>query len=60
MHRWLVEHGWINGDSGGPVFWGQAAYGLHRGRTLEWLKWRDMWSRADYIDEALDVEIATD
>ncbi len=37
------------GDSGGPVFWGNTAYGLHKGNN--WHDWarRDVFTRADYI-----------
>ena len=49
------------GDSGGPVFWGNSAYGIHYG----WMydpnpTERDVFSRADRIDDALGVSIATD
>lgn len=46
------------GDSGGPVFWGNVAYGLHRGWMLD-LTPRDTFSRANRIDEAIGVFIAT-
>ena len=48
------------GDSGGPVYWGRAAYGLHHGRVFDGFFRRDAWSRADHIDEAMGVNIATD
>ena len=45
-------------DSGGPVYWGRAAYGFHQG--AEGYPRRDVFSRADYIDEALGVSIIID
>lgn len=49
------------GDSGGPVYFGNTAYGLHKG----WMNDpappfdRDLFSRADRIDNALGIWIAT-
>lgn len=50
------------GDSGGPVYWENTAYGLHQGWEYDpsWPFDRDLFSRADLIDEALDTSIATD
>ena len=49
------------GDSGGPVFVGNTAYGLHHGWQYDlWPFTRDLFSRADLIDEALWTNIATD
>ena len=49
------------GDSGGPIHWGNIAYGLHQGWQYDpsWPADRDLFSRADRIDNALDVWIAT-
>ena len=49
------------GDSGGPVFWGNTAYGLLRGWHYDpfWPFSRDLFSRADRIDNALGIFIAT-
>lgn len=48
------------GDSGGPVFWGRYAYGLHKGEMYDpWPYDRDIFSRADRIDNALGITIAT-
>lgn len=48
------------GDSGGPVFWGNTAYGLHKGEMYDpWPFDRDIFSRADRIDNALNIFIAT-
>ena len=49
-----------SGDSGGPVYDGNTAYGLHQGgMTDPWPFWRDLFSRADRIDDALGIFIAT-
>jgi len=48
------------GDSGGPVYWGNAAYGFHEGWIYDpaWPADRDVYSRADLIDNALGVYVA--
>ena len=49
------------GDSGGPVYWGNTAYGLHQGWMYDpaFPFDRDVFSRADRIDNALGIYIAT-
>ncbi|MGH3735041.1 MAG: hypothetical protein ACRDT6_05400 [Micromonosporaceae bacterium] len=49
------------GDSGGPVFWGNTAYGLHKGWHYDpfWPYDRDLFSRADRMDNALNTYVAT-
>ena len=49
------------GDSGGPIYWGNTAYGLHQGWKYDpaWPADRDLFSRADRIDNTLGVWIAT-
>jgi hypothetical protein len=49
------------GDSGGPWFWGTRAYGLHQSWMYDpfWPYNRDLFSRADRIDNALGINIAT-
>lgn len=48
------------GDSGGPVFWNYTAYVLQHGWKYDpWPFDRDLFSRADLIDEALGISIAT-
>ena len=54
-----------DGDSGGPVYWGDRAFGLHQGWVLIDIHGNrhEVFSRADLIDEALEsdgVEIAVD
>ena len=48
------------GDSGGPVYWGNAAYGFHEGYVWDPFQPfdRDVYSRADLIDNALGVYVA--
>ena len=49
------------GDSGGPVYWGNTAYGLNKGWMHDpWPFKRELFSRADRIDNALGISIATD
>lgn len=50
-----------DGDSGGPVYWGHTAYGLHQGRMWDpfWPFDREVFSRADRIGDALGIAIAT-
>lgn len=49
------------GDSGGPIFWGNTAYGLHKGWHYDpsWPYDRDLFSRGSRIDDALGVRIST-
>ena len=51
------------GDSGGPVYLGDRAYGLHQGwiwvNFVQGIK-HEVFSRAEYIDEALGIDIAVD
>lgn len=48
------------GDSGGPVYWVNTAYGIHYGKVYDpWPFTREAFSRADRIDNALGVYIAT-
>lgn len=47
------------GDSGGPYYWGNTAYGLHKGWHYDPFAPfdRDLFSRADRIDDALGISI---
>lgn len=47
------------GDSGGPWYSGNTAYGLHQGRKFWSLKWRDVFTPVRYIDDALGIYVAT-
>lgn len=42
------------GDSGGPWYYGNTAYGIHWGVFGTWLGDRSAFSRAAYVDEALN------
>ncbi len=61
----LVEMGErlsAGGDSGGPMYWGNTAYGLHQGGIFDpfWPYDRDVFSRADLMHAAIGVWVATD
>lgn len=48
------------GDSGGSVFSGNTAYGFHQGEMFDpWPFDRDVFSRADRIDNAMSVNVRT-
>ena len=48
------------GDSGGPWFWGNTAYGIHQGEWFFLPKVRDAFTPVHHIDEALPGwEVAT-
>jgi len=47
------------GDSGGPVYWGNVAYGLHSGWQYDVFPFdRDLFSRATRMPNAIGVSIA--
>lgn len=46
------------GDSGGPWYWGNAAYGLHKGYNLHDWAYRDLFTRSDYLGNGMLVEVA--
>ena len=49
-----------DGDSGSPVYWGNTAYGVHRGKTWNF-GWREIFSQARYFDDAISgMSVATD
>jgi hypothetical protein len=58
----MEEHLSASGDSGGPVYYSNTAYGLHTGWVYDpfWPFDREVFSRADRIDDALDIDVATD
>lgn len=49
------------GDSGGPWFWGNTAYGVHRGYVWDpfWPFDRSVFSRLDRMFNALGITVAT-
>ena len=56
-----MEHYYAaDGDSGSPVYWGNTAYGVHRGKTWNF-GWREIFSQARYFDDAISgMSVATD
>ena len=63
-HCYLVQMGSDlseNGDSGGPVYWENSAYGIFLGYVYDPFPFsREVFSQADRIDDALGISIATD
>lgn len=57
----MGSHLSAGGDSGGPIYWANTAYGLHKGMMYDpfWPYGREVFSRADRIDNALGIYIAT-
>lgn len=47
------------GDSGGPWYYGNTAYGFHKGAVGTLLGSRDVFSKATLIDDALGVSVRT-
>ena len=47
------------GDSGGPWYYGTTAYGIHQGYKWWNFKNRDLFTPATYLDEALNIRVAT-
>ena len=57
----MGEHLSDDGDSGGPVYLNHTAYGIHKGCMYDpFPAKREIFSRADRIDEALGIYIATE
>ena len=56
----MEEHLSARGDSGGPVYMGDRAFGMHFGRMVLGNQYREAFSRAEYIDEAIGVNVAVD
>ncbi len=56
-----MEHYYAaDGDSGSPVYFGNTAYGVHRGKTW-YFGWREIFSQARYFDDAISgMSVATD
>lgn len=55
----MGEHSTDGGDSGGPVFFGTTAYGIHKGMMYDpaWPYSRGIFSRADRLPDALGVAV---
>jgi hypothetical protein len=48
----------VSGDSGGPWYFGNTAYGLHKGDNLHDWAVRDVFTRADYLAIGMLVNVA--
>ncbi len=60
----MEEHYSIGGDSGGPWYWANTAYGYHRGSHLDPTWWparkrRALYSKTTLIYGAIGVFVAT-
>jgi len=56
----MDEHRSAGGDSGGPVFASNTAYGVHTGWMYDPRPTkREVWSRVDYMNWAIDVDVLT-
>lgn len=47
------------GDSGGPWFFGNKAYGVHEGERYSWGH-RDAWSSVAFLEDSISVTVLTD
>lgn len=47
------------GDSGGPWYWGNTAYGIHSGYQWSWGYNRDQLTPLTYLDEGINVYLRT-
>ncbi len=45
------------GDSGGPWYFGNTAFGVHSGGKTSWFKMRDVWSQLTNVGSALGVTV---
>ena len=50
------------GDSGGPIYFGITAYGIHKGKMLVNGEFQDMFSSVKWLDDAFgyQLDVATD
>lgn len=55
MKSWKVSAG----DSGGPWFWGNTAYGITQGSKYISFGYRDLFSPTYYLPDALGVDVLT-
>ncbi len=54
-----ANHVALPGDSGGPWYYGNLAYGVHYGWVTYGSNSYDFWSPSDYVSSALNVTIST-
>ncbi|MBT3247672.1 MAG: hypothetical protein HN567_04395 [Actinobacteria bacterium] len=55
----MEEDNTIGGDSGGPWFWINTAWGVHKGDVLMSGSSRNVWSQGRWVNNALGVSIRT-
>lgn len=57
----MGEHSTDNGDSGGPWFYGNTAYGIHKGSQYDpfWPYDRSVFTKVTRLDDGLGVVVAT-
>lgn len=48
----------VNGDSGGPWYFGNTAYGIHKGDNLHDWAIRDVFTRVDHLAIGMSVNVA--
>ena len=47
------------GDSGGPVFYSNTAFGFYKGYHWSWFGFRDLYSKSTLLDNATGAHVAT-
>ena len=56
----MEGHCSTGGDSGGPVYWGNTAYGVHKGWMWAWFRWREIFTQTQYFGNAIPgMSVAT-
>lgn len=55
----MKSHITDGGDSGGPWFWGNTAYGIHHGYKSIWFIDRSLFTPANNLPDALGVNVLT-
>jgi len=57
----MGEHRSAGGDSGGPIYWSNTAFGVHMGMHYDpvWPASRELFSRADRMPQAIQAHVAT-
>ena len=57
----MENHFSAGGDSGGPVYWGNTAYGIHTGWMWAWFADREIFTQTRYFGNAIaGMSVATD
>lgn len=55
----MEHHYAVSGDSGGPWYWGNTAYGIHHGYVWEPWEDRSLFTRVGLLDNAIEVTVNT-